>query len=464
MMRYTAHDFAAWTGGRWDALPEGPVSGVSKDTRSLHCGELYFALRGENFDGHTFVDDALDRGAAGAVVREDWHPGTGAGPRPLLRVRDPLTALQEAGRRYRRRAGAKIIAVTGSAGKSTIKEMISQILERSAPTAKTHGNYNNSIGLPVSLLSMPPDSRFGVFEMGSNHPGEIRALCGLLEPDWGMVTNVGPVHVEFFGTIDAIVAEKRDLLRFLPAEGRAFLNSDEACHAQLRDGVRARVVTVSFNTEADYRVVGAGPGGGVFEVQEASGGMERLELKVPGRHNLANALLAVAVARQLEIPWGTIRDGLRQFVPLPMRWQEEYVGGLWIVNDAYNANPMSMRAAIKTFTDRQWDGRKWLVLGAMRELGEMSDREHREVGRFAARFDWGGLVVVGAEAKLFAEGARDGGMLSDRIHVCATAEEAAEILAQNVGAHDAVFFKASRGVRLEQTVKLFRCRMEDMAA
>jgi len=463
MTRYTADEMAKWTGGKWDMAPAGPLAGVSKDSRSVQRGEIYFALQGEQFDGHAFVADALARGAAGAVVRNGWQAGRDMAGAPLLRVKDPLAALQEAGRCYRRKAGARIIAVTGSAGKSTVKEMISQVLARTAPTAKTQGNYNNNIGLPVSLLSMPADSRFGVFEIGSNHPGEIRALCCLLEPEWGVVTNIGPVHIEFFGSLEAIVGEKRELLCCLPGEGRAFLNSDDQWYGQLREGVRARVVTVGSGAKPDYKLVCARPDAGVFEVQEVSGVKEQLELRVPGSHNLANALLAVAVARQLEIPWSEIREGLRGFVPLPMRWQEERLGRIWLVNDAYNANPMSMRAAIKTFADRKWNGSKWLVLGGMRELGDVSDREHREIGRYAAGYEWGGLVVVGTEAGLMAEGARSGGMPADRIHACATVEEAAAALVDGIRGDGAVFFKASRGERLERAIDIFRRRISEAA-
>jgi UDP-N-acetylmuramoyl-tripeptide--D-alanyl-D-alanine ligase len=222
---YTATELAAWCTGQWSPAPPPEIAGVTQDTRTIQSGHLYVALKGKNHDGHDFLDQAFIKGAAGAVVSEE-HSDAGTAEHPVLCVEDTARALREMAAAYRDKVNPHIIAVTGSAGKSTVKEMTAAMTERKGPTARTRGNWNNDIGLPLSLLAMPAGTQFGVFEIGMNHPGEIENLCRILKPSWGIVTNIGPVHMEFFKSIDDIAREKASLLRSLPADGTAFINRD----------------------------------------------------------------------------------------------------------------------------------------------------------------------------------------------------------------------------------------------
>ena len=454
MPTFDPRDLADWTGGRWDPAPSAPLSGVSNDTRSLPRGSLYVALKGERFDGHSFVGAAFVAGAGAALVNASSAPATAADC-PLLRVQETGAALRAMAQAYRRRVNPLIVAVTGSAGKSTVKEMIAQIVCRRASTARTRGNWNNAVGLPLSLLAMEPDVQVGVFEVGTNHCGEVDDLCRTLEPSWGVVTNVGPVHMEFFGSLDAIIEEKGYLLAALPTEGVAFLDRDAPYFARLAHRSRARVVTIARANDADYVCTEWTPAENAMTVREA-GKTHRIPLPVPGCHNVRNALLAIAVARTRGIDWETIQDGLREFEAMPMRWQETDCAGVLMINDAYNANPMSMRAALDTFRERRAEGRKWLVLGGMLELGEMEREEHLALGRYVAGGPWVGLMAVGHLGSLIADGAADAGLKDDVIIRCANNAEAAVALAERTLRGDAVLLKASRGMHLEEVAAGFR--------
>jgi UDP-N-acetylmuramoyl-tripeptide--D-alanyl-D-alanine ligase len=416
---------------------------------------VFVALKGANFDGHDFVANAAKGGAAGAVVEESWTPSSRPAL-PLLRVADTTDALMAMASGYRRKVGLRVIAVTGSAGKSTVKEMTGQILGVSMPVAMTRGNWNNNIGLSLSLLAMDPANRVGVFEVGTNHPGEIEALCRVLRPDWGVVTNIGPAHIEHFGSLKAIAEEKGGLLRSLPPEGLAVLNGDDGAHATLREACRCRVVTVSFASEGDYR--GEWVDGSTREAilrETASGETFRINNRVPGRHNLLNAAMAVAVARQQGQDWKDIAAGLASYQPLHMRWEERVVRGVRVVNDAYNANPLSMRAALATFAAESASGEKWLALGGMLELGQAQTAEHEALGREVAARGWAGVLAVGELGRMILRGAEDAGMARHRLIWCSDNREASSFLRQRLQPGDAVLLKASRGARFEEIVEQF---------
>lgn len=446
-------DAAGWASGRWDGVAEGPFRGVCTDTRTLTPGCLFVAIRGQRFDGHEFVGQAAKGGAAAAVVDAGWAP-VQRPPIPLLRVADTVEALTGMAAGHRRKVGMHIVGVTGSAGKTTVKEMIGQTLAASMKVAMTHGNWNNQIGLSLSLLGVDPESRVGVFEVGTNHPGELAALCRILRPDWGVVTNVGPAHIEHFGTIEAITDEKAELLRSLPDTGLAVLNADDAMYGNMRAACRCRAVTVSFAREADYRGECATASCHEAVIREASSGESlRVVNRVPGRHNLVNAALAVAVARQKGLGWDAIAAGMSSFRPLHMRWEECVVRGVKVINDAYNANPLSMRAAISTFAFDQSAGEKWLVLGGMLELGKSAEVEHEELGRSAAEGRWAGIVAVGELGRTILRGAERGGVARHRLVWCSDNREAAAFLRQRMQPGDAVLLKASRGMRFEEIVE-----------
>ncbi len=456
--RFATESLAAWAGGDWLPAAPGHVAGITHDTRSIRPDDLFVAVRGARFDGHDFVAEARRRGACGAVVQRDRAAALAAHG-PLLAVDDPLRALQAMAAAHRRQTGARVVGVTGSTGKTTVKELIAAMLATTWRTVRTRGNWNNEIGLPLSLFDMEAGTQAGVFELGISHPGEMVPLCRMAQPDWGVITTIGPVHLEFFESVEAIAREKGVLLQQLPADGTAVLSLDDACFAVLRDVVPCRLVTVSMRGEADYTLAdGDTPETGLVKERRTAESF-MLRMPMPGRHNRHNTLLAVAVARGFNVPWPEIAAGLQHYTPPPMRWEVSTVQGVTVINDAYNANPLGMRAALDTFRDLKVDGRKWLVLGDMLELGPRASEEHEAIGRLAAAGDGAGLFAVGPLGAHLADGAEAAGWPRERVVRCATAGEAGKALAACARAGDAALFKASRGLHLETAVKDFQDRL-----
>jgi UDP-N-acetylmuramoyl-tripeptide--D-alanyl-D-alanine ligase len=452
---FDADELVRWSSGQWVSRPSRPLSSVVHDTRHVVPGALFVAILGARFDGHAFIGEALGKGAGAAVVsRARIGEFTSLGI-PLLVVEDPARALRDIATGYRLKLGLPVIGVTGSTGKTTVKEMIASLLEAAMPTARTKGNWNNEIGLPLSILAIPPDTRAAVLELGISHPGEMAPLCAIARPDWGVITNVGPVHLEFFKSVEAIAREKGDLLRSLPAGGTAVLSLDEPCLGLLRGLAPCRVVTTSLNpeAEADYVLMEtARQGGGCVVADRIEGGTHAFRLPLPGSHNRHNALQAVAVARGFGVSWDCLAAAFEGLVAPPMRWECRAIGGFTIINDAYNANPVSMKAALSTFKEWEGSGRKWLALGDMLELGPGEIEAHRDIGRALADGPWAGLVTVGVLGARMAEGALDAGMPAARVQACGTVSEAAEYLKERMAKGDALLIKASRGKRLEDII------------
>ena len=458
---FDAVALAAWCEGQWDPEPPQSVHGITNDTRHLDPGNLYVALKGERFDGHAFVDDAFAAGACGALVdRSSGLCGTTA--HRLLQVDDSADALVALGRGYCSQTDPHLIGITGSVGKTTVKEMIADVLLATMPTARSHGNWNNEIGLPLSLLRMPADTQVGVFELGSNHPGEIRRLTQILRPRWGVVTLIGPAHLEFLGSITGVAEEKADLLRALPSDGMAFLNRDTECYEVLADAAPCPVVTISLAAEADYRCIAYDPARRCATVRDTRAD-EEYEIGGAGltRHDVANAMLASAVARALGVGWDLICRGLADFSSLPMRWEDTEVCGIRMINDAHNANPLSMRASITSFSEIEGRGDHWLLLGDMLEIGVSAADEHVALGGFIARETWGGAILVGLHAADIANGAIAAGFPADRLFVCEDNAAAAAVVRQYVKPGDALLLKASRGVGLESVVNACKSREEE---
>lgn len=447
-----ADDLARWSRGAWTPSKPPFLRGVSADTRTLQENNLYIALKGARFDGHDFVADAFARGAAGALVNGSFAEGHSL-PGPALCVDDPLKALGALAAGYRATLETRLIAVTGSVGKTTVKEMIADILASIGPTARTRGNWNNDIGLPLSLLAMEPEDRFGVFELGMNHPGELAPLCRILRPSWGVVTNVGPVHTEFFDSVEAIAREKAAVLQALPKDGAAVLNRDDAWYELLRAAAPCRVVTTSISGEADYEGRLAVKPGRFTTFERATGERAQIELPLPGDHVVRNALMAIAVARGHGASWESIRKALASYAPPPMRWNRSTVAGVDVINDAYNANPMSMRAALSAFLQTPVAGGRWLVMGGMLELGSLEEEEHLALGRAIGTGPWAGLIAVGALGARVADGAESAGMPAAKIARCENAAAAARALKERCSRGDAVLLKASRKEALERVVE-----------
>ena len=480
MPEFDPAELAEWSGGTWTPCPPERVVGVSNDTRTIEAGNLYFALQGERFDGHEFAGDAFAKGAAAAVVareRVDVVRGQRAGETPercLLVVGDTREALMDTAAGYRLKIDPRMIGITGSVGKSTVKEMTARMFAARGPTAWTKGNWNNDVGLPLSILAMEESTTTGVFEVGTNHPGEIARLCDALRPSSGVVTNVGPVHMEHFDSVEAIAREKGALLACLPGDGFAVLDGGGEFLPLLRSMCDARVIKVGRERERDdYVCLRSDSAGGEFTVFEKVTGEEAaLRNAVPGGHNITNALFAVAVARTCGIPWDDVREALAGYDPLPMRWQRSRVKWqkgadrgasagpvVGIVNDAYNANPMSMRASVRAFAEQNSPGRKWLVLADMLELGAGAATEHAALGAFIARVFseepemWGGLVATGDLGRAIVDGALAAGAPDSRVAWCRDKDDAYGVLSDRVSSGDDILLKASRGMRLEELLE-----------
>lgn len=453
MPSFSTRDLKMWSDGQWKAREPSAVQGVSTDTRTIKPGNLYVAIHGANHDGHDFVAQAFARGASAALVAEAFAAQY-ANDDPLLCVKDTLRAFGKIASGYRGTLRTDMVAVTGSVGKTTVKEMIADVLQARGPTARTRGNWNNDIGLPLSLLAMNSNERYGVYELGMNHPGELEPLCKILRPSWSVITNVGPVHLEFFKSIADIAREKATVFRCLPKDGTAVLSRDDKYFEILREAAPCRVITTAVSGEADYvgRVLSAADG--QFSVLErATGEQTEFSVPLPGDHVLKDALFAVAVGRGLGVPWDDLRAALKRYAPPPMRWNRVTIAGVRVINDAYNANPMSMRAALAAFIQVPVKGRRWLVLGGMRELGTSEKDEHITLGREIAKGDWAGLIVVGRLGEWIGEGTETAGAFRGQVVRCADHVAAARVLREKVIAGDAILLKASRGEQLEKVLE-----------
>src|SRR5579862_7957969 len=361
--------------GADDAAVNAAVTGWSVDTRTLAPGDLFFALRGPNHDGHKYVPLAFEKGAAGVVVEHAVEGGR------ALVVSDAAIALQELAAWARRQWGGRIVGVTGSAGKTTTKDAIAHLLENELPVGKTVGNFNNHVGVPLSILRLPDQCRVGILEMGMNHAGEIRELAAIARPDIGVVTNVGYAHVEFFpDSIEGVAAAKRELSEGLPADGVAVLNGDDERVRRFREVHPGRSVTFGFSKCAEVRAerVEASEGGTRFRALGVD-----YETGLSGRHAVMNLLAAIAVARAFEIAPERLRDAVRTFAVGGMRGERLEHDGIVIWNDCYNSNPEAAKAMIDVLRGTT-AARRIAVLGEMLELGRAGEELHREVGRYAA--------------------------------------------------------------------------------
>jgi UDP-N-acetylmuramoyl-tripeptide--D-alanyl-D-alanine ligase len=430
--------------------PPVSVAGWSVDTRTQNPGDVYIALRGPNHDGHDFVAAAVEKGAAAAVVegggsgdRPDWQ----AEACPTLVVPDTERALQDLALWARQRWGGRVIGVTGSAGKTTTKDAIAHLLEAELATGKTKGNFNNHVGVPLSLLRLPDACRAGVIEMGMNHAGEIRRLAEIARPDIGVVTNVGYAHVEFFDSIEGIAAAKRELIEGLPPDGVAVLNADDARVSRFSEVHPGRTVTFGFSEGADVRAdnVEYGAAGTRFR----SLGVD-FESPMSGRHAVMNLLAAIAVARVFGIAAERLRGAVAGFNVGDMRGQRMTHRGIVIWNDCYNSNPEAAQSMLDVLRETP-AARRIAVLGEMLELGSSGDELHRRVGRYAAgRADL--LIGVRGAARAMVEAAVDAGVEAQFFEDPAEAGERARAVARS---GDAVLFKGSRGVKVEKALERF---------
>jgi UDP-N-acetylmuramoyl-tripeptide--D-alanyl-D-alanine ligase len=435
--------------------PESIAHGYSIDSRTIAPGQLFFAVKGERLDGHDFVAAALDRGAVGAVVRADQlhrFPQKIS----LLPVEDTLTALQSLATAVRKLWGKPLIGVTGSAGKTTTKEAIAHVLGSNFRVLKSEGNFNNHFGLPLMLLKIEPEHDLAVIEMGMSHGGEIRALAKIAQPEIGVVTNVAPVHLEFFDSVAGIARAKYELVESLPASGIAVLNADDEYVSQFGRGFKGSVISYGRSSTADVRaenVGSCGASGSQFDILTPAG-HAHATLPLVGEHNILNALAAVSVGLARGMTIEESAAALATMKPADKRGQVLQLDNITVINDCYNSNPKALNAMVDALASMKAQ-RRIVVAGEMLELGPAGEEMHRDAGQHMGEKKIDLLVGVRGLAQAMVERARDAG--TNAVFV-ATPEEAGEWLARETRDGDVVLLKASRGVKLEKALETWQAK------
>ncbi len=447
-------EFIAATG---EYQADDVARGYSIDSRTVQPGELFFAVKGERLDGHDFVEQALKKGAAAAVVSRSDLSRYGSNAR-LLTVNDTLAALQTLATAVRKLWGKALIAVTGSAGKTTTKEAIAHVLASRFRVLKSEANLNNHFGLPLMLLKLEPGHDVAVIEMGMSHAGEIRALAKIAQPEIGVVTNVAPVHLEFFDSLAAIARAKYELIESLPAGSTAILNADDDYVSQFGRDFHGKVVMYGTRPEADVRaenIVACGVEGSEFDVL-VNGCREHTRLPLVGAHNILNALAAVAVAMERGLKPSETVSALATLTPADKRGEVVQLGNITVINDCYNSNPKALSGMMDALAAMPAK-RRIVVAGEMLELGPASEEMHRQAGEHAAKNKIDVVLGVRGQAQALVEQARRAGA---RAEFVATPQEAGEWLARETRDGDVVLLKASRGVKLEGAVEVWKARRD----
>ncbi|MBI5190102.1 MAG: UDP-N-acetylmuramoyl-tripeptide--D-alanyl-D-alanine ligase [Nitrospirae bacterium] len=454
----TVQDVLTATGGRLVASGGKGFKKVSTDSRTVGRGELFVPLVGPRFDGHDYVEAAFKSGAAGALVQA----GRGVKPhdgRTLIEVADTLRALQDMAHYVREsHEGLVVVGITGTNGKTTTKEMLASILAVRGPVLKTSGNLNNEIGLPLTLLGLRKEHWAAVIEMGMSGFGEIARLAEIARPSVGVITNIGPAHLDALGSLEGVAKAKGELIAALPADGKAVLNADDSHLAGLLDANRDRAVTYGLMpgamvTATDMEDTDTG----VSFVLSIPGGTADIELPVIGWHNAHNALAASAAAWSLGFDAKEIKAGLEIFRPAGMRMEVMDIDGAHVINDAYNANPASMAAALTALASLR-GGRRMAALGEMLELGPGAARSHYDAGRLAGAEGLALLVVMGEHAAETARGAVESGMSEKDVVVAPDHEAAAAAIAARLRQGDHLLVKGSRGMKMERVIEHLRGR------
>lgn len=450
MPEFSPADLECWSQGSWSQRPDTTITSVGHDTRNLKPGALYVALEGERVDGHDLIDDAMQQGAAAVLCRE----GRAQAGIPCLEVKDPQQALGLIANGHRRRCRGHIIGITGSAGKTTAKDFLAAMCRAAGPACATPGNWNNFIGLPLSILRMETDDTFGVFEMGMNQQGEIRRLAAILEPEMGCITSIGEAHLEQLGSVAAIAGEKTSLFTCLPEDGLCVIDLDSDWRDLMKRQCRSRCLTCSLYEDADMVGHRVQEDSTLLRVEDRTRGeLWEIPVPLPGEHMRRNLLQAAILARECGVTPEQMREGLEHYAGSPHRWQDVQVGSLRMINDAYNANPLSMKCALRAFAEEAGDRPAWVVLGEMAELGPESRRYHEQLGRFLDQMGLEGAIVVGAAGEWIAEGARE-----VNVFTVEGVTDAVEAVMEKVPEGAALLIKASRSVGLETLVEAVKER------
>jgi UDP-N-acetylmuramoyl-tripeptide--D-alanyl-D-alanine ligase len=456
-MKLMLSKIAEFVSGAGDFPAEEVTQGYSIDSRTVGAGQLFFAVKGERLDGHDFVEQALAKGAVAAVVRDD-QVGRYPGRARLLVVEDTLVALQTLATAVRKRWGKPLVAVTGSAGKTTTKEAIAHVLSGRLRVMRSEGNFNNHFGLPLMLLKLEPEYDVAVIEMGMSHAGEIRALAKIAHPEIGVVTNVAPVHLEFFDSLAGIARAKYELIESLPANGTAVLNGDDDYVSQFGRGFKGKVVMYGTRATADVRaenVQSRGREGVEFDVVIGAV-REHATLPLIGEHNVLNALAAVAVGVERGMKPSEAVGALATLSAADKRGQVLQLGNITVINDCYNSNPKALEAMVDALAAMAAK-RRIVVAGEMLELGPAGEEMHRKAGEHIAGKKIDVLLGVRGLAESMVGAARDAGI---RAEFVTASEDAGEWLAREARDGDVVLLKGSRGVKLEKAIEIWKTRRD----
>lgn len=427
------------------------IAGVSTDTRTIGPGDLFVALKGESFDGHDFVKAAFDHGAVAAVVENDYLSSEVMEGK-LLRVGSSLKAYGLIARMYRRKCAFTVVAITGSSGKTTTKDMVAEVLSERYRVVKTQKNYNNEVGLPLTILSAPEETEVLVLEMGMRAKGEIAYLAGIAEPDMGIITNIGVAHIGELGSQENILKAKGELLEGLKMDGIGIFSGEDGFEKELEKLCRGSILKVGFGDNCDIR-------GRITEEQEGmtsvhlsvNGKEEMIHLPYQGRHLIQDSLLAIACGSLLGISVKKAEEALNHLMISPGRLSVKDWKSVRLIDDTYNANPESMKASIDVLSG--YSGRKIAVLGDMRELGPMEKRFHLEIGPYLFFKKIDILITVGFLGSLIGEGFKVAGGELRQVYSCTDTKEAADVLKKLLERGDTVLFKASRAMGLEDVIE-----------
>lgn len=461
----TIEEILKATGGRLrSGAGNHSISGVSIDSRSIKNGELFIAIKGDKFDGHDFLSDVIKKGAICAVVQEG-HPIVGSlisgesGECAIITVSDTLQALQETARYNRDKFPIPVIGITGSNGKTTTKEMLWNILSIRFSVLKNEGNLNNHIGVPLTLLRLNASHDMAVIEMGISDKGELTRLCQIAGPTSAIITNIGPTHLERLGRIENVAEAKGEILDFIKSDGVCILNTDDTYFDVFKAKSAGRVVSFGMSSLSDVFTEYSDISPNWKSLDNMTFmlicplGKTEVKVNVIGIHNLYNALCAAAAAYALGAQLDDIKHGLEKFTPVKMRSAIEKVGGVFIINDTYNANPASMVAAIDMLKNIKDGKQKFVVLGDMLELGANTERAHHDLGIYIGNAGLDGLIAVGEFAEYIADGAVEAGMSENKVLTSGNYAETLESIKQRLNKGDVLLVKGSRGMKMERIVE-----------
>ncbi|MBU0478185.1 UDP-N-acetylmuramoyl-tripeptide--D-alanyl-D-alanine ligase [bacterium] len=435
------------------------VKGISIDSRSIKKSDLFIAIKGDNFDGHDFIGNAIKSGASGVILSSLDSSLKTLSSAFIIKVSNTLKAIQNLAKYYRGKFDIPIIGITGSNGKTTVKDMTEGILSQKLRITGTIGNYNNQIGVPLMAFRLSKDTRAGIFEMGISSYKEMENLGDIIRPDIAVITNINIAHMQYFKTIRNLVNAKSKLLDFVTKEGTAILNADDKYFSFLKSSAKCRVISFGIKNKADIMAedISLLPASTKFLLN----GAVKITLPIPGIHNVYNALAAAGVFLQFSKDLNLVRDGLRNFKPPEMRMQMIKIKDLAIINDAYNANPASTRAALEVLRNINSNPngtryRKVFIFGNMFELGDRKVSEHKKIGKLVAESQIDTFITVGELAGLSAAAAKESGLNENKIFSFKNTEEVGEKLLSILQSNDTLLLKGSRAMRLENILKILK--------